>query len=102
MTTTEAATVELIGYLDSEAYAEYAENNGLELADFEDWKEQAEDCYAGQFDSDLDFTYNLIEGTGYLDTLPDNFKNYFDYKKFSRDLMYDYFSTDSGYYFLNY
>lgn len=92
----------LEGTLDYMAYAEYADNNWLRLEDFEDWKEQAEDAYSGQFDNDVDFTIQLVEDTGYLDGMPENLQNYFDYEKFARDLMYDYFSTDSGYYFLNY
>ena len=90
--------IELIGYLDQSAYYEYAENNGLSLADFEDWKDEAEDNYYGQFNSDEDFAENLMNECG---DLPDNdfIIRYIDWTKLARDLMFDYFATDSGYYF---
>lgn len=60
--------------------------------------EAAENAYYGQSDSDLDFAYEYIDSTGMLAAVPESIKGYFDYDKFSRDLMQD-FSSSNGHYF---
>jgi antirestriction protein len=70
-----------------------------------DWTEEAvsaaEDAYSGTFDNPEDFAYNYFEQTITLESLPENLRYYFDFEKFSRDLMMgDYFESD-GHYFSN-
>jgi len=85
-------------YLDPEIVAAYCENLG-------DWTEEAvsaaEDAYSGSFDSPEDFAEDLADQTGMLESMPENLRYYFDFEKFSRDLMMgDYFESD-GHYFSN-
>lgn len=60
------------------------------------WDAEAfEESYQGEYSSELEFTYQLIDDTGYLDAIPDTIARYFDYEAFSRDLFInDYHFTD--------
>ncbi|WP_298993213.1 antirestriction protein ArdA [uncultured Desulfovibrio sp.] len=59
-------------------------------------------CYEGEWESEEAFAENLLEDTGVLSSLPDWAQQYFDMKKYSRDLfMTDYVYTD-GFVFRNY
>jgi antirestriction protein len=60
--------------------------------------EAANDSCHGTADSDLDFAYEYIDSTGMLADVPESIQSYFDYEKFSRDLMMD-FSSSNGFYF---
>jgi antirestriction protein len=85
-------------HLDPEIIAAYCDNVG-------DWTEEAvsnaEDAYAGTFDSPEDFAADLAEQTGMLESVPENLRYYFDFEKFARDLlMGDYFES-AGHYFHN-
>ena len=84
--------------MDPEIIAAYCDNVG-------DWTEEsvsnAEDAYAGTFDSPEDFAADLAEQTGMLESVPENLRYYFDFEKFARDLlMGDYFES-AGHYFHN-
>lgn len=85
-------------HLDADIVAAYCDNIG-------DWTEDAvsnaEDAYAGTFDSPEDFGEDMAEQTGMLESVPENLRYYFDFEKFARDLlMGDYFEAD-GHYFHN-
>jgi len=62
--------------------------------------DKIEEAYAGQFDSDEDFAVDMLEQCGDLDSMPESLRSYFDYEKYARDLMFDYFEA-GGYYFRN-
>lgn len=54
-----------------------------------------EEAYAGLWDTEQDFTENLLDELGELDSIPENLRSYFDYEKYNRDLfMTDYWSAD--------
>lgn len=58
-----------------------------------------EDAYCGEYDSELDYTYELVEDMGMLHGVDEQFAAYFDYDAFKRDLfMSDYSAvpTDHG------
>lgn len=59
--------------------------------------EKAEESYAGIYDSDIDFTQDLLESTG---DIPENLPNYIhiDWEKTARDIMYDYTSNNNHYF----
>lgn len=88
-------------YLDLEAFAGYAENLGLDVEDFLDWYAEAEEAYAGEFYSDEDFAQDMAEQIGAIDPDAGWPNSYIDWERAARDLMFDYFSTDDGYYFRN-
>jgi len=72
------------------------------IAWYGSWDADAfEESYQGEYGSELEFAYQLIEDTGYLQEVPDTVAQYFNYEAFSRDLfMSDYHSFD-GHVFLN-
>ena len=70
--------------------------NGMEF-DLEEMRE----CYAGEFDSDTDFGWDLAEATGLLSEIPDYVANYFDMEAWSRDLLLGDYWSFSGHYFRN-
>jgi antirestriction protein len=59
----------------------------------------AQDAYSGQFDSDIDFTIELLESCG---DIPKDLPSYIqiDWEGTARNIMYDY-SEANGYYFRN-
>ena len=58
-----------------------------------------EDAYQGEFDSEEDFAYHIIDECYDIEQTMGNLSFYFDYEKFARDLfMCDYF-FDNGYVF---
>lgn len=59
-----------------------------------------EDCFEGAFDDEEDFARYIADECCMLDNVPDNIKEYFDYKAFARDLFFDYTFRD-GYVFRN-
>jgi antirestriction protein len=80
-------------HLSDEVIGAYFQNCGIaSISDIED-------AYYGEFSSDEDFAVDLLNSCGDLD--PDStLANYFDYEKYARDLMYDFFEED-GHYFRN-
>jgi len=60
-----------------------------------------EDSFQGAYDSEEDFTYQLVEDCGYLSGVPETVANYFDYEKFSRDLFMSDYHYDNGFVFRN-
>lgn len=63
--------------------------------------EDARNAYYGQFDSDEDMAWDLLEGTGDLNEIPERLRFYFDVEKYARDLMISDLSSSNNYYFFN-
>lgn len=83
---------------DEDAVKAYAENLGLDLEEFEDWEDEFEEAFCGQWDSDIDFVQDLAEDTGLIpSSVP---SNWIDWDYVAQEIMYDYFEQD-GYYFRN-
>ena len=61
--------------------------------------DDARDAYSGQFDSDIDFTMELLESCG---DIPKDLPSYIsiDWESTARNIMFDY-SEANGYYFRN-
>jgi len=60
------------------------------------------DQYIGQWRSEEDFAEDLVIELGILDEVPEDLKNYFDYKAYARDLFIDDYYFESGYVFRRY
>ena len=91
-----------------QAFYIYLSNDHIPLADWEDYTDQFEECYEGQFNSRTDFTEHYLDSTGLLNSRQwEGVLNaqiliqYFDKDSFGRDLMNDYWETD-GHYFRSY
>lgn len=55
----------------------------------DDWDAYTiQDAYAGQADSLEDWAREFMEETGGLEGVPENLRNYFDYKALVRDMLY--------------
>lgn len=65
--------------------------------DFEEMQQKIEDSYIGEYDSDEDFTEELLRQT---DSIPRNLPSYIyiDWERTARDIMMDY-SASNGHYF---
>ena len=71
-----------------EAWAKFAEYEGIEYATLE----RFEEAYAGEWDSEEDFAENLA---GETMEIPQHLEFYIDYEKLARDLFVnDYYSAD--------
>ena len=81
--------------LDEEVNQAYIDLVGEEYAT----AEGAEEAYQGKYESDEDFTQQLLEDTG---DIPKDLPAYvnIDWEGTARDIMMDY-GEDSGYYFRN-
>ena len=83
---------------DKEAFEVYVAAFGSSRDDvsiFDNFRE----AYQGKWDSEEDFTYNLVDEIGFLQGVPDSVANYFDYAAFARDLFIDDYYFDSGFVF---
>lgn len=61
-----------------------------------------EDRFCGEWDTELDYAYHIVDECYNLDKELGSLAYYFDYDKFARDLFaYDYLFLD-GYVFTNY
>lgn len=67
-------------------------NNGNDLSNFEE-------AYQGEYKSELDFTYEIIDDCNILGDMPSDLKNYFDYEAYSRDLFISDYDYIDGYVF---
>lgn len=74
------------------AWDAYVENVGEEYAS----KEEFEDSYGGEWDSEVDFATEMFEDC-YRHEIPEHLRAYIDYELFSRDLFLggDYYSVES-------
>ena len=58
-----------------------------------------EEAFQGEYESELEFTYQLIDDTGMLTDLPEELQRYFDYEAFNRDLFISDYTFLDGYVF---
>ena len=65
-------------------------------------KDQFEEAYQGEFNSELDFTYGLVDDMGIIGKGDSTLERYFDYEKFSRDLFIGDYTFINGYVFGQY
>lgn len=77
----------------ADAFFAYIGNVGLEYG-FQSF----EDAYQGEYDSEIDFTYEIVEQTM---EIPQNIAYYFDYEKFNRDLFMSDYNYIDGFVFRN-
>ena len=80
-----------------EAFSLYIDNIG-NGATYEGFK----DAYQGEFDSEVDFAYYIVEETGLLDGKDEILSRYFDYEAYARDLFIDGYSFIKGHVFCDY
>lgn len=60
--------------------------------------DKIESAYQGEHSNDEDFAESYVDETGMLEVVPENIAIYFDYVRYSIDLMMD-FAEHKGYYF---
>jgi len=91
--------------LKPEAMVAYCEHLGITEPTLSDL-EAAEENFHGEHRSDRDFAYYVADATDLFGDLPKHGRHthpcelYFDWDKYARDLMYDFFES-SGHYFRN-
>jgi antirestriction protein len=73
----------------AEAFLLYASDVGLDYA-----IENFEEAFQGEHDSELDFTYQLVDDLGYLEQMPENLRGYFDYEAFKHDLFINDYTSE--------
>ena len=66
--------------------------------DYDDFRER----YQGEFKSEEDFAYYIVDECGMLDKVPENLRYYFDYEKYARDLFLDGYTMENGHVFYTY
>ena len=72
------------------------------IAWYGSWDAEAfEESYQGEYDSELEFTYQWLDDVGYLQEVPDTVAQYFNYEAFSRDLFINDYCMFDGHVFLN-
>lgn len=76
----------------SDYYCSYKEN-------FDEICRKAEDDYIGYYESNEEYAWEWLEGSGYLDGLPSIISGNIDIESVARDLMLDVYESN-GYYFL--
>ena len=72
--------------LDIVAVAAYAANMSLDLAVFDEWKDDYEDAYIGEYKIE-DYAVQFVEDCGLLQGVADSVASYFDYESYGRDLI---------------
>lgn len=78
---------------DSEALAAYLQH--FDIDEFSEF----EDRFMGAFDSEVDFTYNLVEETELLKDAG-TLALYFDYEAYARDIFINYYIFVNGFVFI--
>ena len=83
---------------EQEAFMVWIDNGSYDLDkdDCQDLLDSFRDDYYGEYDSEEDFAYELVEECY---TLPEFAKTYFDYEKFANDLFIGDYWYDSGFVF---
>lgn len=85
-------------HLDPEVISAYCSNLG-------EWSPEgvtnAEECYAGSYDSDEEFAEDLADQLGLLDQVPENLRYYFDMGRWANDLLMSDYFVNEGHYFHN-
>ena len=69
----------------------------------DDWRifDNFREAYQGKWDSEKDFTYNLVDELGMLHNVPQFVSDYFDFERFSRALFESDYYFESGFVFRN-
>lgn len=60
-----------------------------------------EEAYCGEYRNGREFAEQLVDETGMLSNVPDNFRFYFDYEAFGRDLFMSDYWIEDGHVFRN-
>lgn len=69
---------------------------------FGEWDEDKfEELSQGEYESELDFTYEFIESCGVLAAVDEGIQRYFDYESYSRDLFISDYVMVDGFVFSN-
>lgn len=91
-------TIEKCGY-DEEVIEAYLDCMGYNDEEICEVIEKVGEAYSGEFESDIEFTQNLLESCG---DIPENLPSYIhiDWERTARDIMFDY-STSINHYFRN-
>jgi antirestriction protein len=87
-----------------ETYLKYFQNIKNDNFDFEEAFDDFEERYQGYYDGsnpESDFTYQLVEDTGLLNSIPETIQTYFDYDKYQRDLFISDYTEYHGHIFCN-
>lgn len=84
--------------LDATVYGAYAEWQGLEVEDFEHWKEDAEEAFSGSFSNGEEFAEELYNGIYDL-SMPGDLYNYLDWERVWDELLSDDYFESQEYYF---
>lgn len=58
-----------------------------------------EEAFQGAYDSEIEFTYQLVDNCGTLDGMPEFLQQYFDYEAFNRDLFISDYTYIDGFVF---
>lgn len=82
------------------AYEVWADNFHLDLEAWQEFTDELQEAYAGDFDCETDFAQELADNTGLI---PESMPDYWvDWEAIARDLLIsDYWASDR-YYFRNY
>lgn len=75
-----------------EAVGDFVRSRGFEYLD------NFENAFIGQYDSEEDYAEQYIEASGILDRMGE-FRDYFDFKAFTKELFFNLEFTDHGYVF---
>ena len=84
------------GTYEAEVYQAYIDNVGEQYAT----KEDCEEAYQGEYNSDKDFAQSIADDLGLINDDTPWPQSCIDWERASRDLMFDYFESN-GYYFRN-
>ena len=85
--------------IDGDVLRSFVECYGVDYEDPDDYTDNCQSAYMGDFDDDEEFARQLVEDVGLLIGAPEILENYFDYEAFARDLMIDGYSEYDGHYF---
>lgn len=69
-----------------EAFDAYVSNLGPSNIDRDSVVEAFRDCYRGEYDSLEAFATEMLDETGALDSIPEQYRAYFDYAAYGRDM----------------
>ena len=78
-----------------ELFCEFCEHVGYDIG--ADAVEKFRDSYSGSASSLVNWCYGYLEGTGMLESIPENLRFYFNYEAFAHDMaMSDVFTVEHG------
>ena len=86
-----------LSYYDIEVIEAFAELGNYDVNDVDSFFDALEESYQGEYESDEDFTQELLESCG---DIPINLPNYIhiDWQSTARNIMFDYYESN-GHYF---